>query len=387
MNLMHLVRDLTCPILWTQSLLRIPSVTPKGLLCLQLIAEALIDWGFQITPFHRDSVSNLYAVRPSSKTFKSFAFAGHVDTVPAGDLAQWKHNPWSGTIDEAQIYGRGACDMKGAIACFLAAVARNLDSLPNLHILLTSDEEGSAISGTKWMVQQLQNQLIYWDFCLIGEPTSVHRIGDTIKAGRRGSFSASVTIRGQGGHVAYPHLAANPMTLIPQLLKVLNDLISKESTAYFGSSNLEVIGIQMETPPVWNMIPSSVIVSFNIRFNPLFSLTQIQSLLEQAMEHFFTSVAFQYTLQCYPSSESFHCNAPWVTEFIQAQLQEQTGQKGTLSTGGGTSDGRFLQAIAPVIELGLLTETAHQIDERVPLSHLEQLCQIYGSILRSWGLQ
>jgi succinyl-diaminopimelate desuccinylase len=300
--------------------------------------------------------------------------------VPPGDLAAWSSNPFSGELRDGKIYGRGVVDMKGAIAAFLAAMDYYLQQTPlkgSISVLLTSDEEGPAINGIQHVVHQFKERREQIDACLVGEPTSVERVGDTLKIGRRGSLNATLTVQGKAGHVAYPHLAKNP---IPPLLSYLQNILHTPldtGTDGFDPSHMEITSLDVGNPTA-NVIPWQATAKFNIRFNPLHTLDSLTHMLHAKA----SQMGLDYTLEARGSGGAFLCQDAALTALVSETVTSLMGKKPTLSTSGGTSDARFLKDLCPVIELGLINATAHQVDEHCPVEEIHSLTALYQEILK-----
>ncbi|GAB6052723.1 succinyl-diaminopimelate desuccinylase [Magnetospira thiophila] len=372
------------PIALAQGLIRCPSVTPAEGGALDLLQRTLEAMGFVCTrlPFHEDGtpdVDNLYARWGTSG--RNFCFAGHTDVVPEGDSAAWSHNPFSGTIADGQLHGRGAADMKGAIAAFAAAVSRFLqrrgaDVEGSLSFLITGDEEGPSVNGTVKMLQWLEAQGERLDACLVGEPTNPHDLGDMIKIGRRGSLSGFITLHGIQGHAAYPHLADNP---VHRLLKVLSRLVEPldDGTEHFQPSSLQVTSVDVGNPAT-NVIPATARATFNIRFNDLHSLDSIEAWARTILRE---EAADRFELVVQRSGDAFLTPPGELSDLMSDAVKKVTGRTPELSTSGGTSDARFIKNYCPVAEFGLIGQTMHKVDERVPVTSITQLSTIYETIL------
>ena len=375
----------------TQKLIRCPSITPKDAGCLDLIQTHLETLGFicHRLPFgggDPKATDNLYARWGTQG--KNFCFAGHTDVVPPGDLSHWSVDPFAGVIRNDCVYGRGAVDMKGAIAAFITAMTEVITHNPPQHsisLLLTSDEEGPATFGTQKVIEWLQHKSEHLDACLVGEPTNPHLLGEMIKIGRRGSLNIHLQVQGRAGHVAYPHFALNP---IPPLLDYLGQLTSRpldQGTDYFDASNLEIISVDVGNP-VTNLIPALATASINIRFNSLhtgdslirFCQERAQSVKQQH------SPQLKWIFDFKISGESFITNHKPLQDTLVKAVKKITGLTPELSTSGGTSDARFIKNICPVIEFGLINAQAHQVDEHVGVKDLLSLTTIYKEILNTY---
>lgn len=359
----------------TQALLRADSVTPARGAVFDVLEAALTPIGFTIdrvvTGDAPDGpVENLIALREG--TGAHLAFAGHVDVVPPGE--GWQGSPWSGDIRGPLLYGRGAVDMKGAVAAFVAAAARA--SGPTLSLLITGDEEGPATYGTPVLIERLAALGITPDLCLVGEPTSVRQLGDMVKIGRRGSVNIWIEVPGRQGHVAYPHLADNPAGKLARALAALEDMALDQGNAWFQPSNLEITDIAIGNP-AHNVIPAKATARLNIRFN---DEQRGADLIDRvrAVVHAHAPAAIVIGKV---SGEAFLTPpGPW-TAMVSAAIEAQMGLVPELSTSGGTSDARFLSKLCPTVEFGLLNATMHQVDEAVAIADLETLTTIYADII------
>ncbi len=370
------------------TLIRCPSVTPEDAGALDIVQQALEGLGFHCTrlPFSEAgtaTVDNLYA--RLGEGAPHLCFAGHVDVVPVGAADDWERAPFSGHIDNGCLWGRGAADMKGAIAAFIAAISRYLAQKPLLHgsisLLITGDEEGPAINGTAKMVAWLKQQKQTITHCLVGEPTNPQEMGDMIKIGRRGSVNGTLVVEGTQGHVAYPHLAQNPVTDMLRLLAHLADKKLDAGTPHFQPSNLEVTTIDVNNPTT-NLIPARAQARFNIRYNDLWTRDSLDKWVHDALAEI--AINSTYTLRLAHSGEAFLTTPDGFVESVGKAVQEITGKTPELSTTGGTSDARFIKDICPVIEFGLVGKTMHKINEHVPVSDIEQLTQIYRKIIAAY---
>ncbi|HBU63661.1 MAG: succinyl-diaminopimelate desuccinylase [Oceanicaulis sp.] len=376
---------LTDPIPLARRLIQAPSVTPADAGALDVLSEALETLGFECTRFKFEEVDNLYA--RLGQTAPVFCFAGHTDVVPPGDEAAWSRGPFEAEIADDVLWGRGASDMKGAIAAMVAGVARLLQSqgrpAGSIAFLITGDEEGPAVNGTKKLLKAVAEKGERFDHCLVGEPTNPHHLGDTIKVGRRGSLNGVVTVTGQQGHVAYPEKAENP---IPVLIDFLNRITSRtldEGAPHFQPSNLEVTTIDVGNAP-HNVIPAKATAKFNIRFNTAQTGDGLKTWLrEQAVaaeQGFFGDIDLDLTV----TGDAFLTETGPFTDLLRAAVRDQTGHDPALTTGGGTSDARFIKDYCPVAEFGLVGETMHQVDERVPVSDVTRLAAIYADVLQRY---
>ena len=363
----------------TQKLIQFPSVTPQEAGCLDFIESYLGHLGFECHRLPFGEVDNLYA--RFGKNSPHFCFAGHIDVVSEIDATQWRFPPFKGVIHEEMIYGRGAVDMKGAIAAFLCAVHEfvRVPFKGSISLLLTSDEEGPAVNGTQKILEWLQAKNEKIQACLVGEPTNPNKVGEMIKIGRRGSLNVDIIVEGIAGHVAYPDLAQNP---IPVLLGYLQQLLSTSldlGTQEFSPSHIEITSIDTNNR-TRNIIPARVHAKGNIRFNTLQSLTGLLQKLEKEASSF----PLKIDILPHSGAEAFISKNPDLIRILTTAVQEICGDQPTLSTTGGTSDARFIKDICPVIEFGLVSATAHHIDEHIALSQLHQLTSIYQRVLKNY---
>ena len=357
-----------------------PSVTPNDHGCQPLLISRLTAMGFQIETLRFGETDNFYAVYGQHGPL--ICFAGHTDVVPAGDESSWTSPPFVPTQRNGYLYGRGAADMKSSIAAFVTACERLLAVQPDLPIrlafLITSDEEGDGFDGTKRVVETLQNRGEHIDYCIVGEPTAVTKVGDMIKNGRRGSLSGTLVIHGKQGHVAYPHLASNPVHLAATALAELVNTHWDDGNSYFPPTGFQISNIHAGTG-AGNVIPADMTVQFNFRF----STESTAESLQQRVEAILDQHELNYDLQWSLSGEPFLTTAGKLTDAAQAAIQSVCGISTELSTTGGTSDGRFIKAIATeLIELGPVNATIHQIDECVNVTDIAQLSAIYEKIIK-----
>jgi succinyl-diaminopimelate desuccinylase len=381
---------LTDPVALTQALIRCESVTPADGGALDVAAAALATLGFGV---HRmtfqepgtPDIGNLYARRGSAGP--NLCFAGHTDVVPVGDAAAWTSPPFAAEIRDGVMYGRGAVDMKGAIACFIAAVARVAIARPHLpgsiSLLITGDEEGPSINGTAKVLDWLTARGERLDACLVGEPSNPVSIGDEIKIGRRGSVNGEIVVHGRQGHAAYPGKAENP---VPKLVRILDRLASARidtGTAAFEPSNLQVTVIDVPNTAT-NVIPAVARAKFNIRYNDLHSRTGIEAWVRLQCEVAAGAVDARYDVTFSGPGDVFLTKPGPLVDTLSAAVHGVTGRTPALTTGGGTSDARFIQAHCPVVEFGLVNATIHQVDERVALADLETLTQVYERFIAGY---
>ena len=361
-------------------LIRCESVTPAEGGALRLLADELGDLGFECIwlPFGDGAarIQNLYARRGDAAPH--FAFAGHTDVVPAGDAAAWQHAPFSGTLADGKLFGRGAADMKGGIAAFVGAVRQFVARHPagSISLIITGDEEGDAEFGTVKMVDWMRQHNHRPDLCVVGEPTNPHQLGDVIKNGRRGSLSCALQVEGVQGHVAYPHLADNPIVRLLAMLAPVNGVTLDAGNAYFDASTAHVTTIDTGNK-AGNVIPATVSASFNIRFNTEHKAEDLIGWLE---EHF-DRVGGSWQADWRVSAQPFVTPAGPLTDLMQAAISDVTGKNAELSTSGGTSDARFITHLCPVAEFGLVGQTMHKVDEHVLTDDIDQLTAIYLAML------
>ncbi len=371
------------PVEIAKALIRCRSVTPAEGGALDYLGDLLRRGGFEV---HRvkfsapgmPDVENLFAKIGSGKPH--LAFAGHTDVVPPGNESNWSHPPFAGEIADGKLFGRGATDMKGAIAAFAAAA---LDFTAKgrqkgtISFLITGDEEGPAVNGTVKLLQWAKARGEKFDHAIVGEPTSAKRLGDTIKTGRRGSLSATLTVFGKQGHVAYPQRAQNPMRPLVAMIDALTGKPFDAGTKEFQPSNLEVTSIESGSA-VFNVIPGEAKARFNVRFNDKHTIASLKKSIEKRLKS--AAKGARYRLDYEPPSESYLTRrGPFVDLVVKAVAE--SGVKAALSTAGGTSDARFIKNYCPVVDLGLIGNTMHQIDELVPLEDLQRLSKIYRRIL------
>jgi len=368
-----------------KELIRKPSVTPKDAGAISLLAKNLRTLGFKCQIINFKNIKNLYAKLGNSSP--NFCYAGHTDVVPPGNISEWKVNPFKPAIKNNKLYGRGANDMKASIACFAAAVSKfkneNKKFGGSISLLITGDEEGVAINGTKKMVEYLKKKKEKIDFCLVGEPTNPNKLGEMIKIGRRGSITGRLTIIGVQGHVAYPHRANNPSDTIIKILKKIKEINLDKGTKNFQASNLEITKINIENNAD-NVIPRSANAVFNIRFNNLHSSSSLKRKLNIIFRSITKKTKCKFDITYEVSGEAFLTKPNKTTYMIQNTIKKITKIKPKLSTTGGTSDARFIRKIAPCLEFGLVGKTMHKIDENVPISDLKKLKQIYFNILLNY---
>ena len=378
------------PVAIARDLLRCPSVTPAEGGALSFLEGVLSKAGFRIERMTfsapgTDDVENLYA-RIGSES-PNLVFAGHTDVVPAGDEKAWTHPPFAGEVDGVELYGRGAVDMKGGIACAVAAVLDHLNGnglkKGSISFLITGDEESIAVNGTPKLLQWAAEHGEKFDHCILGEPSNQEELGDTIKIGRRGSLNGHLIVAGKQGHVAYPQRALNPIRGLVKLVAALQSEPLDQGSAQFSPSHLEFTSVDVGNKTV-NLIPGEARARFNIRFNDCHTLESLKALIEQrAAQAAGTDIQFAFHWE--PSNAGVFVTEPGpFTELVANAVQEITGRKPELSTTGGTSDARFITQYCPVVEFGLVGQTMHQIDERVPIADLRALTTVYRKIIERY---
>lgn len=355
------------------------SVTPDDKGCQDLLGARLSSAGFRLEQMPSNGVTNLWARR--GDTAPLLVFAGHTDVVPTGDADAWSSPPFGAVIKDDHLVGRGAADMKGGVAAMIVAIERFIASGSHTHgsiaVLLTSDEEGPAIDGTRIVIDRLEARQEKIDFCVVGEPTSTDRLGDVIRHGRRGSLGASICIHGKQGHVAYPHLADNPIHRAMPALNRLTDIVWDNGNDHFPPTTLQISNIHAGTGAT-NVVPGTLSVEFNIRYSPETSIEKIQSTIEKL----FNEHELVTDINWKDSAHPFITTPGTLTDAMQTAISSEVGITATLDTGGGTSDGRFIAPTgAQVIEFGPINATIHQIDERVSCTDIDSLTRIYESVL------
>ncbi|MEO9614854.1 MAG: succinyl-diaminopimelate desuccinylase [Nitratireductor sp.] len=381
------------------TLIRCPSVTPAEAGALSALEAMLNPLGFAVErPVFSEAgtpdVENLYARLAGAGPH--LCFAGHTDVVPVGHEAAWTHPPFAAIVANGAMFGRGAVDMKGGIACFVAAAARHIGEhgapAGSISLLITGDEEGPAVNGTKRLLEWAAAKGERWDAAVVGEPTNPERLGDMIKIGRRGSLSGTLRVAGRQGHAAYPHLADNPVRGLTMLIDALMHPAYDEGTESFQPTNLEVTSVDVGNPAV-NVIPASATASFNVRFNDRWTAESLQAEIHDRLDR-----AAQLTRLRPGRSEPVSFELDWrdrpspvfvthddkLIALMRRAVSDVTGRQPELSTTGGTSDARFIKDYCPVVEFGLVGQTMHMVDEHVALADLETLTQIYQRLLALW---
>lgn len=379
------------PVALAQALIQCDSVTPHEGGALVLLESVLQGIGFTVERpvFEAEGtpkVENLFARIGTGQPH--FAFAGHTDVVPPGNSDAWRHPPFSGAIEDGVLFGRGAVDMKGGIAAFVAAAARFLETRKDfdgsVSLIITGDEEGPAVNGTIKLMQWCKERGESFDACIVGEPTNPETLGDAIKIGRRGSLSGTVTVNGKQGHVAYPHLADNPAPRLVKLLAALTDHQPDAGTEHFQATNLEVVSIDIGNP-AWNVIPNTATARFNVRYNDTWTAQSLKQWIETRLSEGAGGDRTAFEIAFEPSlSDVFLTRSDALIGTLGDAIEAEIGRTPELSTGGGTSDARFIKNYCPVIEFGLVGQTMHQVDERVPVDDLTGLSSIYERFLERY---
>jgi len=365
----------------TRDLIRRPSVTPADAGAMDVLEKALAGLGFACRRMRFGEIENLYARWGAARP--NLCFAGHTDVVPVGDAAAWTQGPFDAEVVDGMLIGRGAVDMKGAIAAFAAAAAEAVATgrvKGSLSFLITGDEEGVAVDGTKKVVEALAAEGEAIDHCVVGEPTAAVSFGDMIKVGRRGSVNVDITVKGIQGHVAYPHKAANPVPVLVEILSRLQAHRLDEGYAEFQPSNLEVTRIDVPNTAA-NVIPATAWARLNIRFNPNHTGAGLVAWIEGVAADAAKGFQGQAQVVGQISGEAFLTARSAFTDVVAAAVKDVAGREPELSTTGGTSDARFIRALCPVVELGLVGTTMHAVDERVPVAEIEQLQAVYGRLI------
>lgn len=362
-----------------QDLIAKPSVTPADEGCQELLMQRLAPLGFQATTIAEGGVTNLWARRGTDGPL--LVFAGHTDVVPTGPLDRWQSDPFEPTIKDGFLYGRGASDMKSSIAAFVVAIEDFVRSHPDhkgsIGLLITSDEEGPATYGTVKVCEYLKSVNQTPDFCIVGEPTSVDRLGDTIKNGRRGSLSGKLTIHGKQGHIAYPHLADNPIHRVAPAIAELVGTQWDDGNAYFPSTSFQISNIHGGTGAS-NIIPGELVIDFNFRFSTESTPESLKNRVEQTLKQHNLNYGLEWSLSGLP----FLTPKGSLSDALCHAIKQETSIEAELSTTGGTSDGRFIAQICPqVIEFGPVNATIHQVNESIEVAQLEPLTNIYRRTL------
>ncbi len=368
----------------TRELIRRPSVTPADAGAMAVVEDALKSLGFACRRMRFGQIENLYARYGTESP--NLCFAGHTDVVPVGDPDAWTEGAFDAEVVDGVLVGRGAVDMKSAIAAFAAASAKAIAAgqvTGSLSFLITGDEEGVATHGTKMVVEALDIEDEVISHCVVGEPTSSETFGDMIKVGRRGSINAEITVQGVQGHVAYPQRAANPVPVLLKLLLRLQGRVLDEGYPEFQPSNLEITQIDVPNTAT-NVIPGTARARLNIRFNPHHSGAELARWIDAEAQA--EAQGFQGTVTVVPqiSGEAFLTEPGPFTDLVAAAVYDAAGREPELSTSGGTSDARFIRALCPVVELGLVGKTMHQVDERAPVAEILQLQAVYERLIERY---
>ncbi|HWN30531.1 MAG TPA: succinyl-diaminopimelate desuccinylase [Burkholderiales bacterium] len=363
----------------TKELIACCSLTPDDAGCQAILAERLRHAGFRLEKLHHNGVDNLWARRGDSKPL--VCFAGHTDVVPAGPLEQWVSNPFTPTVREGMLFGRGAADMKTSLAAFVTAIERFVLEHPkhkgSIALLITSDEEGVAVDGTARVVEALKTRGELLDYCIVGEPTSVNQLGDTIKNGRRGSLSGTLTVKGVQGHIAYPHLTKNPIHLSAPAISELTQIAWDQGNEYFPPTTWQISNIHSGTGAL-NVIPGKLDILFNFRFSTASSIDSLKSRVHGVLDRHGLDYELDWTL----SGKPYLTPKGQLVEAVSRAVKSVTGVIPELCTSGGISDGRFIAEICPqVVELGPLNTTIHKLNECVAIADIESLSEIYRQVL------
>jgi len=371
------------PVALSQALIRQPTVNPCHDGAQDVLAGALESLSFRVSRYHFEGVDNLYARLGTAQP--NFCFAGHTDVVPVGDAASWTTDPFGAEIRGGILYGRGAADMKTSIAAFTVAAARFVrDHGPpagSISLLITGDEEGPGLHGTRRLLPAVIADGEKLDHCIVGEPTSEDVIADIVKNGRRGSLNAVIRAVGKQGHVAYPEKSANPVPVLLDALAKLRAMKLDNGSPGFQPSNLEVTTIDVGNV-AHNVIPAQAMAKFNIRFNPNHKGDDLMARIRQLLGGGEKGV--ELTVEMRVTGEAFYTNPGRLTDLITASVKAETGRTPQLTTGGGTSDARYIKDVCPVAELGVRNEMAHKVDEHIPIDEIETLCRIYYRLLASY---
>ncbi|PZX18775.1 succinyldiaminopimelate desuccinylase [Palleronia aestuarii] len=371
------------PVELTRALVRCPSVTPEEGGAIGLLADLLASAGFRCERADRGGIANLYA--RLGDTGPVLGFNGHTDVVPTGDRAAWTHDPFGAEIVGGTLFGRGACDMKSGVAAFVSAAISHAESGKDgsIAILITGDEEGDGVDGTTAILDHMTQTGERMDVCLVGEPTCPERMGEMIKIGRRGSMNVWITAHGVQGHSAYPHRAANPIHGLIDLLARLVEFPIEDASEHFDPTTLQVTGVDTGNAAS-NVIPATSRAMINIRFNDAHTSSSLMEWIETEMTHATERTGIRFTAETKVSGESFITPPGELSDLIVRAVEAETGARPVLSTSGGTSDARFIRSHCPVVEVGLVGRSMHQIDESVEVEHIRQLERIYARILREY---
>jgi succinyl-diaminopimelate desuccinylase len=368
----------------TRELIRRPSVTPADAGAMDVVQRALEGLGFSCRRMRFGEIENLYARWGEARP--NLCFAGHTDVVPIGDAMAWSCDAFEASVAGGVLVGRGAVDMKGAIAAFCAAAERAIAAgrvAGSLSLLITGDEEGVALDGTKKVVEALLAEREAVDHCVVGEPTSAAELGDMVKVGRRGSINAEIVVEGIQGHVAYPQRAANPARVLVPLLARLQARVLDQGYPEFQPSNLEITRVEMPNAAA-NVIPAVARAALNIRFNPAHTGQGLADWIAAEAACAAQGTRCKVTVTPQISGEAFLTERGAFTELVESTVAEVVGRPPELSTSGGTSDARFIRALCPVVELGLVGTTMHQVDERTPTAEIERLQAVYERLIQRY---
>ena len=370
----------------TADLIKCPSVTPEDGGALQLLETVLSGAGFACTRVERGGVGNLFARWGDKGAARSFGFNGHTDVVPVGDEAAWSVPPFGAVERDGVLYGRGATDMKSAVAAFVAAAVDFVAETPPhgaVILAITGDEEGDAVDGTTALLDWMDAQGERMSACLVGEPTCPERMGEMIKIGRRGSLSAWITLTGMQGHSAYPHRACNPLPAMARLMDRMASHTLDEGTGHFDPSTLAVVTIDTGNPAT-NVIPATCRATVNIRFNDAHDSASLTQWMQGEIDRVAAEFGVTGAMQVKVSGEAFLTPPGPLSDLVAGAVEAETGVVPVLSTTGGTSDARFVKDHCPVVEFGLVGQTMHQVDERVEVAQIHQLKAVYARILRAY---
>jgi len=364
----------------TFDLLSRNSVTPADQGCQEVMTRRLADAGFQVESLRYGNVDNFWATR--GKNGPVLCFAGHTDVVPTGPLEEWLSDPFKPAVREGQLYGRGAADMKSALAAMVTATEQFVRETPNhrgtIAYLITSDEEGPSVDGTKKVVETLRERGQKIDWCIVGEPSSESQLGDTIKIGRRGSLSGRLTVHGVQGHIAYPQLAENPVHTFAPALAELTARVWDKGNAHFQPTSFQISNFNAGTGAP-NVIPGELKARFNLRYSPVQTIDGLKDIVEGILKKH----GVRFTLEWYVSGEPFYTAPGDLSEGVTRAVKAETGLTPKFSTGGGTSDGRFIAPLgAQVVELGVINSTIHKVNENVSVADIDRLHRIYLNALR-----
>lgn len=376
---------MACPVELSQDLIRCPSVTPKDEGALKTLSDMLEQHGF-ITHRMRfeeagfDPIDNIFSVIGEKGNGPHLCFAGHTDVVPTGPEEKWTYPPFAAEIHDGNLYGRGAADMKTNVACFAVAAARYIEKhgapKGQISMLITGDEEAEAVNGTVKVLKWMQDEDFIPDAALVGEPSNPKVLGEYVKIGRRGSFNVNLTIKGKQGHVAYPHLANNPVPIMAKVVDALSSTVLDTGNDHFQPSNLEVTSIDVDNAAD-NVIAQDAHAKLNIRFNDEWNRETLEAKVRSIIE----SVTSDYEMSVRCNADSFITQPSDYTDVVVGAIKDKTGRTPELSTSGGTSDARFIAQYCPVVEFGIINATNHQIDEHVKVSDIEDLTDIYEEII------